>query len=181
MTSFSHKEAPLQGFYPTIRIQGQVYHLIGSLLPEENAEHNYMQIYFMDPLEASARRHRGPESNGQLQLPLIQDIQSELNQHNRWVQSFKTARDTLLEESHQTLSIVISEDGRPAGHHRGRYNKQVSDKVAVIMPDDTLGRKRDIIVRLRDGVLHRINTLNCAYDPLQYPLLFSHGDTGYHI
>ena len=50
MTSFSHKEAPLQGFYPTIRIQGQVYHLIGSLLPEENAEHNYMQIYFMDPL-----------------------------------------------------------------------------------------------------------------------------------
>jgi hypothetical protein len=48
MTSFgTSKEVVDSGFMPTFRIQGQVYHRVGSLLPPSNEEHKFLQIYFL--------------------------------------------------------------------------------------------------------------------------------------
>ena len=48
MTSFGATGAAPDGdFSPTFRVQGQIYHLIGSLLPLPNAEPAFLQIYFM--------------------------------------------------------------------------------------------------------------------------------------
>ena len=48
MTSFSTtKEVYEPGFMSTFKIQGQVYHCVGSLLPPSNEEHKFLQIYFM--------------------------------------------------------------------------------------------------------------------------------------
>ena len=49
------------------------------------------------------------------------------------------------------------------------------------MPDDTRGSNRDIVLKLRSGDLQRINELNHSYDPLQYPILFPHGNFGYNM
>ena len=47
MTSFGvSKEISLPGFMPTFKIQGQVYHNIGSLLPIEGDDPKFMQIFF---------------------------------------------------------------------------------------------------------------------------------------
>jgi hypothetical protein len=32
---------------PTFKIQGQIYHLTGSLLPMANGDYTFFQIYFM--------------------------------------------------------------------------------------------------------------------------------------
>lgn len=50
MTSFKSKQVVERGFMPTFKIQGQVYHLAGSLLPLRPDDHKFLQIYFIaDP------------------------------------------------------------------------------------------------------------------------------------
>ena len=47
MTSFGSSKIFRENCMPTFKIQGQVYHNIGSINPEQNDEDNYSQIYFM--------------------------------------------------------------------------------------------------------------------------------------
>ena len=54
MTSFGAKFVTQRGFMPTFKVQGQVYHRIGSLLPEENESCQFLQIYFMGNQENQA-------------------------------------------------------------------------------------------------------------------------------
>ena len=44
MTSFAHREAKVPGWNPSFRIEGNVYHLIGSLLPQTENEAKFLQI-----------------------------------------------------------------------------------------------------------------------------------------
>ena len=109
-------------------------------------------------------------------------MQRELHANNYWVQTFKTARDVIASDGrHDELAIIINEDARPPGEHARRYNKPITNDVAVIMPGDTRGNNRDIVLKFRSGELQRINELNHSYDPLQYPILFPHGNFGYNI
>ena len=48
MTSFGCSEITMAGFNPSFRIQGQVYHLIGSIVPAEGESPKFAQIYFID-------------------------------------------------------------------------------------------------------------------------------------
>jgi len=47
MTYFSTTEIRHGNFMPTFKIQGQLYHAVGSLLPSTNEELTFLQIYFM--------------------------------------------------------------------------------------------------------------------------------------
>ena len=49
MTSFKRQQMVEHGFMPTFKVQGQVYHLAGSL-PCQPDDHKFLQIYFIaDP------------------------------------------------------------------------------------------------------------------------------------
>ena len=47
MTSFGCNEVSMAGFNPSFRIQGQVYHLIGSIVPTQGESHKFTQLYFI--------------------------------------------------------------------------------------------------------------------------------------
>ena len=55
MTSFGAKFVTQGVFIPTFKVQGQVYHRNGSLLPEENENWQFLQIYFMGNQENQAQ------------------------------------------------------------------------------------------------------------------------------
>ena len=40
---------------------------------------------------------------------------------------------------------------------------------------------RDLIIEHRNGALQRISELSSAYLPLRYPILFPHGEQGWHV
>ena len=44
MTSFGCSEITMAGFNPSFRIQGQVYHLIGNIIPPEGESPKFSQI-----------------------------------------------------------------------------------------------------------------------------------------
>ena len=46
MTSFGANQVRLPGFMPIFKVSGQIYHIIGSLLPSEE-DHKFLQIYFI--------------------------------------------------------------------------------------------------------------------------------------
>ncbi|GFV42549.1 uncharacterized protein TNCV_3718821 [Trichonephila clavipes] len=47
MTSFGATNIVRENYMPTFRVQGQIYHHAGSLLPLPDADHKFLQIYFM--------------------------------------------------------------------------------------------------------------------------------------
>lgn len=47
MMSFGAKAISEGGWMPTFKVQGQVYHLMGSLLADLREPHQFLQIYFL--------------------------------------------------------------------------------------------------------------------------------------
>jgi hypothetical protein len=80
-TSLGAKEMPSKGGgVPSFRVQGQVMHRIGSLLPEKGPPH-YCQMYFFDTdfdSELEARSNVFGNLDGE-KLSLIQSVLHEVN------------------------------------------------------------------------------------------------------
>ena len=179
MTSFGCNEVSMAGFNPSFRIQGQVYHLIGSIVPTQGESHKFTQIYFIGD-EDSEIAIRSAIVDG-LKPDIIRGINQLLHESNRYVEMFKVAKEIFEEEDTPTnVKIVINETKRPSGEHSRRYNRPLSDDMAVLMPSDATSN-RDIVLHYRDGGLQHISELHRGYDPLQYPLLFPNGTDGWHV
>lgn len=55
MTSFGAKQMKGDGFMPTLKEQGPIFHLIGSLQPLPEEDPRFLQIYFVGEDEREAR------------------------------------------------------------------------------------------------------------------------------
>ena len=179
MTSFGCNEVSMAGFNPSFRIQGQVYHLIGSIVPTQGESPKFAQIYFIDNEESEVAT-RSAIING-LKPDIIRGINQLLHQTNHYVELFKVAKEIFEQEDAPTnVRIIINETKRPSGEHSRRYNKPLSDEIGVLMPNDVTNN-RDIVLHYRDGGLKHISELHRGYDPMQYPLLFPDGTDGWHV
>ena len=179
MTSFGCHEINMAGFSPSFRIQGQVYHLIGSMVPTAGESPKFAQIYFIDNRESEVAA-RCAIVDG-LRPDIVSSINELLINENRYVEVFKVAKEIFEQQDSSTnIKIVINENKRPSGEHSRRYNSPVNDEIAVLMPNDNISN-RDVVLHYRDGGLRHISELHRSYDPLQYPLLFPHGTDGWHV
>ncbi|KAL4153686.1 hypothetical protein QTP88_001519 [Uroleucon formosanum] len=106
ITSFGAKQIAMEGFMPTFKVQGQMYHLVGSLMHKPDQKAEFLQIYFVGEDEREVR-----------------------------------------------LRCVNFPDVKPG----------------------------DIVLQSHDNKLQRISEIHRAYDALQYPLMFCHGEDGYSI
>ena len=172
MTSFgAGKIIREDNFMPTYKVQGQVHHTIGSLLPLQNETHKFLQLYFVGNTQAQAEGRQSAISNmsKETKIELILQLQEMLHKCNPYVKDFK-----YVLEQHKDVpdyKVVISETKRPAGTHKGRYNEQACNEVAVVIAGGTFGSNRDIVLESRDKRLKRITETHRSYDALQYPLL----------
>ncbi|CEP09131.1 hypothetical protein, partial, partial [Parasitella parasitica] len=85
------------------------------------------------------------------------------------------------------IRMILRAQGNPDPR---RFNSHTADKIGVLIvggEDKSRLRpsNRDIVMHLRgrEGAnrLERINKLNQRYDPLQYVLMYPHGDLGWNI
>nr|XP_042898738.1 uncharacterized protein LOC107440395 [Parasteatoda tepidariorum] len=175
MTSFgSGSEIREQGFMPTFKVQGQVYHRIGSLQPQINDKPNFLQLYFVgDQEKQSEQRCRNVLKAKQA---LVSSLQEMLHEHNNYVRSFKLAMEKMTPE----LKVIIQADKTPVGQHERRFNAPNTSEVAVILAGDVYS-SRDIVLELKSNEIKKIAETHRAYDALQYPLMFWQGEDGYHF
>ena len=177
MTSFGcGQQVVLPGFFPTFKVQGQVYHRIGSLLSaEEGTDPKFLQIYFLGDSDAeAARRCSVIQDINELTVRSLQDM---LHSYNPYVRDFKTAFENMHLDNHR---VHIRADKTPPGEHPRRFNAPSGNEVAVVLVGQELG-KHDILLRKRDDQVQRVSVTHRSYDLLQYPLLFVNGEDGYCI
>ena len=117
MTSFGANEIAEGNFMPTFKIQGQVHHLIGSLLPKIGNNAKFFQIYFMSESDQiSTRTSMIPN----LKRGLIESLQTVLRENNHLIQSFRSNLESRSFDELQNLKLIIHADRVPQGEHRGQ-------------------------------------------------------------
>ncbi|XP_072162005.1 uncharacterized protein [Bemisia tabaci] len=176
MTSFGANEVTFENFRPTFKVQGQVYHLIGSLYPASYAKPSFLQIYFVGD-EVKESDLRKDVCSG-LKDDLLLELQKMLHLHNIYITEFKAVIDSFSENS--DFKVVIRADRKPAGGHKGLYNEPTVGEVAAVIVGESF-EPRDIVLHKRSDKITRISEINKGYDSLQYPLMFCFGEDGYSI
>ncbi|KAF0745192.1 Uncharacterized protein FWK35_00035568 [Aphis craccivora] len=117
MTSFGANEKAEGNFMPYFKIQGQVLHLIGSLLPEIGNNAKFLQIYFMlESYQISIRTNMIPN----LKRSLIESLQTVLRENNHLIQSFKYNLESRSFDELQNFKLIIHADRVPQDEHRGQ-------------------------------------------------------------
>ncbi|XP_076251544.1 uncharacterized protein LOC143190859 [Rhynchophorus ferrugineus] len=175
MTSFGATNVVRENFMPTFKIQGQIYHRAGSLLPVSDSDNKFLQIYFMgnSPQEIDLRYAH----NNLVKRSIVEQLQTLFHQHNQLIILFKTALDLMPSDNHK---IVIRADKTPACQHTRRFNAPTIDEVAIVVVGENL-ESRDIVLHRRNDQLQRIKETHRSYDALQYPIIFWQGEDGYDL
>ena len=176
-----------QGIF-SLRIHGEMYHRIDSLLPKETTP-KFLQLYFYETDNELANRQNAISN---LNQKIIEDLMKVMRKYNIWLKELKNAKETIEEQigpdncndvEFRIKDFNAERNKKNKENHPGRYNTPTSSDIAVVIPHDEEATNRDIIIRYRSTGqgLRRINQFHRCYDPLAYPLLFPHGDFGWHL
>ena len=163
------------------KINGELHHLSGALLPEEGQQPMYAQLYVHDPAEAlNIRGNR----NDNLLPQIMTELQAMIHETHPYVPLYKQAFQIMRAkppEQQKKVVVKLHVDKNADGH---RYNLPTADEIAAIIPGDGSEERsdhRDIVLRLTGGGLKRISHLHPSYSTLHYTMLFPRGEEGYHI
>lgn len=148
---------------------------LGSLMAENKNDAKFLQIYFMGNEEEEVRKRKEIVPDTDMQL--LRELQNMLHIHNEYIKTFKTAMDF---DTNNDFQVVIKANRRSVGEHERVFNSPLSNEVAIIINGSEFER-RDILLKKRSNEIKNISETHIAYDPLQYPLLFPRGETGYCI
>jgi hypothetical protein len=149
------------------------------LLPDEGQNPVFAQLYIYDTDHENSNRLCVIRD---LNANILQNLQDMLDTYNPYIQNFRQVRDLLRDdgESAEILMRIYCD----RSHNAWYYNAPTASDVAAIMIGDGYEielSNRDIVLNLHDGTLQRISKLHPSYDLLQYMLLFSNGDDGWHL
>ncbi|XP_056846795.1 uncharacterized protein LOC130497734 [Raphanus sativus] len=165
----------------TFRVHGQITHRIGSMLPEDGNDPQYLQLYIFDTENEIENRKRAiTKGSASLEVDdaIIAQLIEMLDTNNHLARTFRHARDRFRATG--TIEFSITLVSHP---NRGRqYDLPSASEIGGLVVGDlsatTVGR--DIVVELKSSQLQRIGDLHPLLMSLQYPLLFPYGETGYN-
>ncbi|GFQ02664.1 hypothetical protein PHJA_002410300 [Phtheirospermum japonicum] len=163
------------------RLNGQTHHRLGSLLPLPGQNARYAQLYIYDIANEICNRISsvfGDSDVPAINTAIVEGILLMLNESNEIVKAFRMARDIYEEGQTTTLRLrLLSARERNDKNYAPPSGSEIA---ALIVGDIGYGNgDRDVIVEHRTEGLKRISILHPLYMPMQYPLLFSHGEDGY--
>ncbi|XP_013614814.1 PREDICTED: uncharacterized protein LOC106321037 [Brassica oleracea var. oleracea] len=165
----------------TFRVHGQIIHRIGSMLPDDGNDPEYLQLYIFDTdNELENRKRSFTKGSSQLAVDdtVILQLIEMLDINNHLAKTFRHARDRFRTTGKIEFSITLV--SQPS---RGRqYDLPTASEIGGLIIGDLSATSvgRDIVVELKSSALQRIGDLHPLLMSLQYPLLFPYGETGYH-
>ncbi|XP_012856992.1 PREDICTED: uncharacterized protein LOC105976260 [Erythranthe guttata] len=162
-----------RGVY-TFRAQGMVYHDLPGLNPNENGPSNF-QLYFVDT-ENEVTNQMNVLQTSTLSGGTVEKLIHVL-EINPYAKIFRRLKDyPAMDEVQLHISKDVKLDQRV-------YNTPTPDQVAAIWVEgnnENMSCEHNIVVHAHSGHRYRIKHYYGCYDPLQYPLLFPKGETGWH-
>src|SRR5882762_881967 len=174
-----HSVTSASGPY-AFKINGELHHLSGALLPVEGQQPAYAQLYVHDPMEAlNIRGNR----NENLLPQIMTELQAMMHETHPYVPLYKQAFLIMRAkppEQQKDVVVKLHMDKNADGRH---YNLPTADEIAAVIPGDGSEERSDhcdIVVHLTGGGLKRISHLHPSYSTLHYTMLFPRGEEGYH-
>ncbi|XP_057444537.1 uncharacterized protein LOC130736765 [Lotus japonicus] len=166
---------------PQFIISSQNYHRIGSLLPKEGDAPKFAQLYIYDTkngVENRLKHFRSGNGNSSIDPELVSDLIKMVDDFNRLAQLFRKVRDHVEQGDVENVALRLF---RSCSLDPKTYNLPSVDEVAALIVGDfdSSDCGRDIILRTRDGQMQRIYENDSSFLPLQYPILFPHGEKGF--
>jgi hypothetical protein len=141
----------------SFRIQGELYHKIGSLSPIEGQQPQFAQLYIHDTKREHKNCHAVMPSLDPTTLDWLLTMMYNINPY---VKVFKMARDMMATEGTPMdlkLRLIVSrtKDAR-------WYNVSMADEVAALMVGDGSEAvdKRDVVLAQQAGSFQRISKLH---------------------
>ena len=160
---------------PNFKVQGKVYHRIGSLLPADGEDPKFLQLYFYDSDEATDLRLKVMPK---LDKVILEELTTIIEKHNPYIKSFKAALEYVDDNSELSLLLIADKKKIPKGEHSRRYNLPQGSEVAAIMPGEGEG-ELEVLVKDKENKLKRINRIHRSYDPLLYVIFDPFGTDGF--
>ena len=162
---------------PTFKIQGELYHQIGPLWPEDGHLPLYSQLYIFNPTDALEHRQN---NNPQMCPHMMEFLQCVLLDCNPFISIYEQAvtlsRTQQFPSYHLELNFLEASD-------RHRYNLPTTHhELAAIIPGDieSYMDARNIIIREKGGPLMCITEVHLLYVTLHFPLLAPTGQSSWH-
>ncbi|KAK4256171.1 hypothetical protein QN277_009070 [Acacia crassicarpa] len=164
-------------------LSGQNHHLIGSLLPPLGNPPVYAQLYIHDTDNEVSNRITSVSRHvnaTHLDPTIVELLKQCLDKHNAIVKNYRKATNIIKGNVISDISIRLIRNSGSDAQSRQYNMPSTSELASLIVGDfDKSYTKRDIIVKHQSGQLQQIDELHMSYLPLQYPLLFPYGDSGY--
>ncbi|PWA92861.1 K-box region and MADS-box transcription factor family protein [Artemisia annua] len=114
------------------KVSGQIYHRIGRLCPEDDADPRFLQLYIYDTNREVDNRlnHFRDGGNTNLRRDIVEGLIHMLDEHNALVQLFRTARDKLQEADVPEFKIDLVQASLSTGTmgRRKLEMKRIEDK-----------------------------------------------------
>nr|BAD01692.1 helicase-like protein [Oryza sativa Japonica Group]BAD03910.1 helicase-like protein [Oryza sativa Japonica Group] len=166
------------------KINGVVHHRIGTLVPSCGSPPKFAQLYVYDPENELQNRLNIFENDGdnsdKADPEIIRALSSMLDAENTLVQSFRYARERVIQHGNQQVTLRLL--GCNAKDDV-QYNLPTNSEIAAIIVGDFSAKeyKFDVLVYDKGRGLRQISPLHPSYMALQYPLLFPYGERGFHL
>ncbi|RXK40560.1 hypothetical protein M231_02212 [Tremella mesenterica] len=168
---------------PLFKIQGQLCHRIGPLLPNEGSEPRFLQVYISDnSLVQQAARRTGQAPDGAVDPDLMLQLSAMVEQNNCWAQLLLSARERLEALPPGVTANLQISTIEPWSADPRRYNKPRAKEVgAIVVEGSEAGSHRSFTVHHRAGGrgLQEVNEDFSAYLPLRFVLILPFGTHGW--
>ena len=183
---------------PVYKVSGQIYHLMGTVLPNKGEKPQYSQMYVYD--EQHELDNRLGNVKG-LDKDTLEKLQKMIHENNEFAKVYRSAAERLKETEAVNVQMVLK---ARTNTNSNKVHKFPEPKdVAIIIPnraDNDRKNPRDVVltkskeINTGDVVLPksqetsskgnrtvRISSLHPAYDPTAYPLLYPQGNYGFGV
>ena len=169
---------------PVFKMCGQMYHLLGPVLPENGEKPKFSQLYVYDRQNELGNRIDTQATKEKLDCSTMKVLQENLHNINFYVQQYQQAADILTADPSKELRLIFKAKG--SKNVKKQYSLPDVGDVGILAPGD-LTEPRDIVLYPSKSAhpsgraTVRINQYHPMYDPTAYVLLFPHGDEGYSL
>lgn len=163
---------------PVFKIQGQLVHLIGSLLPCDETEAQFLQVYVTDNTIAARARQAARFSLRPSVVTSLEHVMAS----NPFARLFATARERLRHTSEPTLDLQLSLI-EPRDCDLRRYNRPRAAEVGAILTGydrtPTVPHIRELVIQQRNRQLRRLDVTHSSYQPLRFVFILPAGTRGW--
>ena len=167
------------------KIQGQMYHSVGSLHPHNSSDSMYAGLFILDAEEAlNIRMNR--DSNKLCEKPLMDKLMKLLHDVNPYANLFSHMIDVEAIMKNEcslsvpTYQLTFTENN---SFDKRRYNPSRIKEIAAVFLSDDGSPPSNINFEIHSKAENQrktiISALNPHSDPMSYPLLFPYGESSW--